>query len=115
MKTTKQIFYEYLNSEITDLVAKLKPEIKKKAVFMGNENADRKAGASCNPMTNPPTIVFHLNALEETWRPYLKKALKQLMSHELIHAIQGRITTENLTTKEKEAYTKQSKIDFFKK
>ena len=113
MNTTK-LFYEYLNSEIEELVDKLRPEVKSKAVFMGNENADRKAGATCNSNTNPPTIVFHLNALEETYRPALQKSLKQLISHELVHAIQGRIETDTLTSKEKEAYTKQSKMDFWK-
>lgn len=112
MNTTK-LFYKYLNSEIEELVDKLKPEIRTKAVFMGDENADRKAGATCNYNTNPPTIRFHLNALEETYRPALQKSLKLLMSHELVHAIQGPIRVDEVNKKEKEAYIKQSKMDFW--
>jgi|SRR3990167_2308217 len=104
MKKARDLFLDYLEVEIEEMIERLKPEIKQKAVFTSVKDGDREAGAKCYHGFNPPTIEFQLNAIEETLRPAIIKSLETLLNHEIIHAFGEK--------KEKEAYQKQDKVDF---
>lgn len=105
----KELFYKYLEQELEELFGKIKPELKDKFVFGSTRQGDRKWGGITNRLTNPPTISIYINSLEETYRPSLIKAIKTLISHEIIHTFQPK-TMPNM---EKEAYQKQGEINFF--
>jgi hypothetical protein len=108
----KESFQHYLELELEDIIRELKDEIKEKAIFKSIRDGNNKIGANCNRLTNPPTITIHINSLEETFRPSIKKAIEHLLNHEIIHAIQEPHNT--IETIEKEAYTKQDKVNFKK-
>ncbi|MFA6925170.1 MAG: hypothetical protein WC223_13075 [Bacteroidales bacterium] len=113
-KTVKDYFYDYLESEIEELYDGLKDEIKDKFILLSVKDGELRSGASCEYMTLPPTIRIFINSLEIGYRQELKRSLKELLTHEIIHAIQGRNTEDQRGRMEEEAYQKQNKINFWK-
>lgn len=113
MKTAKDLFTEYIEQELTEALDGLKDEFKKIPILF-NREADKRMGATTNYLTNPPTIVFHINALEETYRAIIIESLKKLIIHELIHSIKKVGSWDESEREEIDAYFKQNILKFFK-
>ena len=114
MNDPKKEFYKYLEAEIDELYEKLKPELKKGFVVSSTLEGDRQAAAKTYSYLNPPSIIFHINSLEETIRPQIIKELKKIFTHEIVHSFQGRIMVGESSYKELEAKEKEGKVNFFK-
>jgi len=93
-----------IEREIIKLIKNLKPEIKKRAVFLFNDykrEKDKLILADTELFSNPPVITFYLRSIEKIFI----NELKNYLSHEIIHTF---------TKNEQDAYSKQNKMDFFK-
>ena len=94
-----------IKKELLRLIKKLNPEIQKRATFQFGEyksDGQKIILADLDDTTKPPVITLYLRSLEK----WLISDLAKVISHEIIHTF---------TEKEKEAYQKQNKMDFWRK
>lgn len=102
------VMQEIIRFQIEHLLDRLKPEIRKRAVFIYRERKEGSDGrnvlADTSYLTEPPVIAFYLSTIGEM-NPD-EETLKQIISHELIHTF---------SKNEIEAYSRQVTMDFFKK
>ena len=96
-----------LKNQIINLIKELKPEIQQRATFIfaeyKGETSNRLVLADTTYMTQPPVITFYLKSIEKI--DINENILKQIISHEIIHTF---------SRSEREAYSKQNNISFFK-
>ena len=107
-------FSKYIESELEQLIDGLKDNIKKKVCFGSTQSGDINIYGTCNNLVTPPKIEVNINSIEKILRPQIIKVLKEILSHEIIHAIQTPATMEDWQFKENEAYYKQNKVNFWK-
>lgn len=98
---------EIIRFQIEHLLDVLKPEIRKRAVFIYRERKDEVDGrtvlADTSYLTDPPVITFYLNAISEM-NPS-DTTLRQIICHELIHTF---------SKNEIDAYSMQGELKFFR-
>lgn len=114
MKKSQEAFYNYLETFLKEMIDELKPEVKQKAFFTSTRNGELNAGAKCYTILQPPKIEVFINSLDLAYRPKIEASFKFLLAHEIIHAFQGQIKVDDLERAEKEAYIKQSVLNFWK-
>ncbi len=102
-------FKKYLEEEIENQINFLRPEIRKRAIFRSVIDGDEKVFASCNRSLNPALITFNINSWANEIEPKIKRNIREVLTHELIHTMQD-LSQSGV---EAEAYEKQNKLNFF--
>lgn len=120
MSKAREKLLDYLEEQLNEVLAGLKDEFKKIPILYEEDSIKAEKGyrlAECNHMTNPKTVRVFLGSIADAMTPSVNENLKKIISHELIHCIQVPPKIENgiddLPDKEKEAYDKMNKLNFF--
>ena len=104
-------FYKYIEKELELLIENVKDELKNKAVFKSERTRNGDILATTNYFVKPYLITFYLEKIKDVVEPKIINYLKTIITHEMIHCIQGSVHDP---MKEKDAYDKMDKLNIFK-